>query len=171
MHARRREASRPRDLAHAASLGVRLSDRFVQLAAATVQVARSPLEGDGRNSDTFQAGGHGENIRGRRPSTLLDEGSTMTIAVDNPTKNPEARKSALAQAVSNAVRHGWRVESQTDYQAVLVKGNRTNHVLHLILTIVTLGLWAIVWILVAVLGGEKRRIIAVDEFGGTRVQG
>ena len=65
---------------------------------------------------------------------------------------------------------GWRVESQTEYQAVMVKGHRTNNVLHLILTIVTVGLWAIVWILVAVLGGEKRAVVAVDEYGNTLAQ-
>jgi hypothetical protein len=57
-------------------------------------------------------------------------------------KTPEERKALLAQAVANWVHGDWRVESQTDFQAVMVKGHRTNHVLHLILTLVTLGIWA-----------------------------
>lgn len=36
-------------------------------------------------------------------------------------------------------------------------------------TLVTLGAWAIVWILVAIFGGEKRRLIVVDEEGQTHV--
>jgi hypothetical protein len=40
-----------------------------------------------------------------------------------------------------------------------------NHVLHLILTLVTFLLWAIVWIWVAVAGGEKRVILPVDDHG------
>ena len=31
-------------------------------------------------------------------------------------------KELLARAVANEIRQGWRVESQTDYQAVIVKG-------------------------------------------------
>ena len=60
---------------------------------------------------------------------------------------------------------GMRVESQGDYQAVLIKGRRVNHILHLILTLVTAGLWAVVWIILVIVGGEKRHIVRVDEFG------
>jgi len=87
------------------------------------------------------------------------------VAISEKQVTADDRKAALAQQVANWTRDGWRVESRTDYQAVMVKGHRTNHVLHLILTLVTLGVWAIVWILVAVLGGEKRRVIEVDDFG------
>ena len=52
----------------------------------------------------------------------------------------------------------------------MVRGHRPNHVLHLILTLITLGVWAIVWILVAILGGEKRKVISVDEYGNTLAQ-
>ena len=69
--------------------------------------------------------------------------------------------SDLDNAVANYVKWGWRVESRTDQQAVIVKGHRPNHILHLILTIVTLGAWAIVWIAVVVFGGEKRKTITV----------
>ena len=56
-------------------------------------------------------------------------------------------------------------ESQTDYHVVIVRGHRPNHVLHLLLSIVTLGLWIPVWILLSIFGGEKRRAISVDECG------
>jgi hypothetical protein len=36
---------------------------------------------------------------------------------------------------------------------------------YLILTIVTVGLWGIVWIIVALTGGERRMQIAIDEYG------
>jgi hypothetical protein len=85
-------------------------------------------------------------------------------------KNTEERKALLAQAVANWVHGGWRVESQTDFQAVMAKGHRPNHILHLILTIITVGVWAIVWILVTVLGGEKRAVVSVDEYGNTLAQ-
>ena len=87
------------------------------------------------------------------------------------TRTSEQRKDALATAVANSVREGWNVQSQTDYQAVLVKGSKPNHVLHLILTLVTLGLWAIVWIALAFIQKVHHRVIAVDEYGTVNVQG
>ena len=77
----------------------------------------------------------------------------------------EERRAILARVVASDVASGGRVESQTSYQAVIVKGHRPNHILHLILTIATLGFWAIVWIALAIFGGEKRRTITVDEYG------
>lgn len=56
------------------------------------------------------------------------------------------RRGALAQGVALQVGEGCRIESQSDFQAVVVKGSKPNHLLHLILTLVTLGAWAFVWI-------------------------
>jgi hypothetical protein len=67
----------------------------------------------------------------------------------------------LDDSVALYVKRGWRVESRTDNQVVLVLGHRPNHILHLILTILTFGIWAVVWILVAIFGGEKRKTITV----------
>ncbi len=88
----------------------------------------------------------------------------MTSDASN-RKSSEERKAALAQQVANLIAQGRRVESQSDYQAVLVQGQRVNHVLHLILTVVTFGLWGIVWLGLVVAGGEKREIVRVDEWG------
>lgn len=77
----------------------------------------------------------------------------------------DQRKAALSQRVAQEVSRGKRVESQSDFQVVLVKGKRPNHVLHLILTVLTAGVWALVWIGVVVAGGEKRTVLSVDEFG------
>lgn len=77
----------------------------------------------------------------------------------------EERKAALAQRLQKAQKDGWRVDSQTEFSASLSKGHRPNHVLHLILTVLTLGLWAIVWIILALTNKEKHRFLAVDEYG------
>ena len=81
-------------------------------------------------------------------------------------RTADQRKEALSLRVSSMVsRDGMRVESQSDYQAVLVKGKRVNHILHLILTLITLGMWGFVWILLVIIGGERRSVVRVDEFG------
>ena len=54
---------------------------------------------------------------------------------------------------------GSRVESQTEFQAVMVKGRRTNHLLHLLLSVISLGFWVPVWVLLGISGGEKRKVI------------
>jgi len=40
-----------------------------------------------------------------------------------------------------------------------------NHILHLLLTVFLCGFWLPVWLLVAVTGGEKRSVLAVDQCG------
>jgi len=79
----------------------------------------------------------------------------------------EARKDALAAAVQRQVAgfDGWRVESQTDYQAVLVKGRTPTHVLHLFLTILTLGFWIPVWMFITFMQRRQVLVVTVDRFG------
>ena len=88
--------------------------------------------------------------------------STRRISSDH-------RKELLAQAVTRYVVEGFRVEAQGDYHAVFVEGRPVNHVLHLLLSILTVGIWILVWILLAVFGGEARQMVNVDEFGNVNV--
>lgn len=77
------------------------------------------------------------------------------------------RQQQLANAVQVEVARGARVESQTAYNAVLRKGGTTNHTLHLILTIVTLGFWSLVWITLAIINMVSKAtiLLSVDQFG------
>jgi hypothetical protein len=90
--------------------------------------------------------------------------------VDSGRKSSEERKELLARTISGQIANGSRVESQSDFQAVVVKGKPVNHVLHLILTLVTFLLWSPVWIAMAIFGGEKRAMVTVDEYGNAAVQ-
>jgi hypothetical protein len=74
------------------------------------------------------------------------------------------RRAYLAQAVANQVRYGSRVESQMDFQTIMVAGKPVNHVLHLLLTLFTC-LWGIVWLILIATGGEKRYALTVDNYG------
>lgn len=81
-------------------------------------------------------------------------------------RTADERRELLASAVRKHVRSGYRVESQTDFQAVVVKGRRPNHLLHLILSIITIGIWFLfVWLPLMIFGGEKRRVLTVDTSG------
>lgn len=85
-------------------------------------------------------------------------------------KSADERKQLLARQIQSAAATGARVESQSDFQAIVVRGKPVNHVLHLIITLLTIGLWGIVWIVLVVTGGEKREMLVVDEWGSSSIQ-
>ena len=100
-------------------------------------------------------------------TTMLETNETNVVKWDS-----DPRKQALATAISNEVRSGWNVQSQSDYQAVMhIPAQKTNHVLHLILTLITLGFWGLVWIAMVVIHkGEQHEVVSVDEYGNTNIQ-
>ena len=73
-------------------------------------------------------------------------------------KTAEERRALFAQAVADEERHGWRVESQEDFQAVLVRRQRGIYLIQLLLT-------ALMSPQAESIGGEKREILSVDEYG------
>ena|SRR5687767_10074268 len=85
-------------------------------------------------------------------------------------KSAEERKELLAKQIQSAAATGARVETQSDFQAIVVRGKPVNHVLHGVLTLFTLGVWGIVWIILALTGGEKRQMLLVDEWGNPSIQ-
>lgn len=76
--------------------------------------------------------------------------------------------SNLAVKIQEHVMRGGRIESQGDDLAVVVYGKRPNHVLHLLLTVFTLGLWLPVWAIIDSTQRERRVILTVDESGHVR---
>ncbi|CAM5573824.1 hypothetical protein [Streptomyces avidinii] len=80
-----------------------------------------------------------------------------------------ARRTAILDwTVNRYISLGWRVESRSPTQAVLVRGGDVNHVLHAILTIFTCLLWGVVWIVLA-LGNKKERVaLTVDPNGSVQ---
>lgn len=80
----------------------------------------------------------------------------------------ERRAQILSQAVGSEAAAGGRVESHTPHAAVVVYGQKVNHVLHAILFIFTCGFWALVWLILGLTGGEKRYAITVDPYGQLR---
>lgn len=93
----------------------------------------------------------------------------MTLPVVPGTPDPYGRAQnanmQLAASVAWHVAAGWRVESQTTFQAVLVSGAKVNHLLHFVVGLFTCGFWWLFWILIAALGGESRMVLTVDDSG------
>ena len=80
----------------------------------------------------------------------------------------DQRREAQARTVTHHVAQGARVESESDYQAAMVTGNKVNHPLHFLIGVFTCGFWWIVWLMIALTGGEERYTIWTDEFGNVR---
>lgn len=106
---------------------------------------------------------------------LYNTGNTFITAgkriMDHTAKKTlDERKHLLAQALQTQVVGGGRIESQSDYQAVVITGKKVNHLLHFLVGFFTFGLWWLVWLALAIFGGEKRNLVSVDEFGNVLVQ-
>jgi hypothetical protein len=75
----------------------------------------------------------------------------------------DERRAWLAQQVDEHVRQGWQIESRTENLASSRFGKPINHVLHLLLTLVTCGVWVLVWIYLAMFQGEKHKTISTRD--------
>ncbi len=83
----------------------------------------------------------------------------------------EQRRELLAQEITRQLAKGnRRLESQSDLSAVIVTGRPVNHILHLLLTLVTVGIWLIPWAIMHNFAGESRELIAIDDAGNIAVQ-
>ena len=80
-------------------------------------------------------------------------------------KRDRDRHDRIEDAIQAAVAEGWVIEGRSDFQALLVRGKPVNHILHLLLCFPTLGFWLFVWLLLVLVGGEKRQVITVDRSG------
>jgi hypothetical protein len=82
---------------------------------------------------------------------------------------PLLSRTDLTQTLDAEVQHwvsrGWRLRSRTPREAHVVKGERISHGVHVFFSIVTLGLWLIVYIPLLIFGGEKHKLISIDEKG------
>jgi len=103
------------------------------------------------------------------PSTAVVTEAAPTPAPSPERKSPDERKAALSQMIANISAQGYRVESQSDFQAVVVKGSRINHPLHIIVSLLTV-VWIVGYLVILASGGEKRELIQVDEWGNVARQ-
>lgn len=94
------------------------------------------------------------------------EPAQAPVIVSTTLVSDEVRRQNLQNFLSQeiAVSRG-RVESVTPYSAVVVTGQKVNHVLHLLVSVLLCGFWLPIWLIIALTGGEKRHVLAVDQCG------
>jgi hypothetical protein len=65
------------------------------------------------------------------------------------------RRDTLEAAIHRALERGARLDSRMEFSAILVVAGTPNHVLHLVLSIVTFGIWLLAWLLVVLRGARS----------------
>jgi hypothetical protein len=104
------------------------------------------------------------------PRQMVQPLGTPAQTLSTKKRSDKERRAILAQQLQTAAARGLRIESQSDFQAVLASGQPVNNTLHAILTIFTCLLWGIVWAVLAGTGGVSREMVVVDEFGNIQHQ-
>jgi hypothetical protein len=78
----------------------------------------------------------------------------------------DERTFVLQRELASRTAMGWRVELLTPTSATIVQyPPRSNHALHLVLSVLTCRLWLPVWLLIAIIDGSRsvrRAIVMVD---------
>jgi hypothetical protein len=95
--------------------------------------------------------------------------ATKPIVLSTTERSDTERKSLLEKQVISYVSRGWRLDTQTDFAAVLSSGKRLNHILHLILSLVTFGFWIIFWIVMGLFNKIAITTVSVDKFGNISI--
>jgi hypothetical protein len=83
---------------------------------------------------------------GDQPSLRSAQPPPVSPPPVSARKTTDKRRETSFRAVASQLSLGnRRVETQSDYKAVIVFGQPVNHVLHAIITIFSCGLWGVVW--------------------------
>jgi hypothetical protein len=91
----------------------------------------------------------------------LEAGSEPAAGV--PTqKSDEERNALLAEAIASEEGRGWRLESQSDFQAVMVRERRSIYLLRVLVAMFAAPQEPSY-------GSERREVIVVDEYGDTDI--
>jgi hypothetical protein len=84
---------------------------------------------------------------------------------------PPTRRDILEHELQILSAERWRVESKSEFDAIVYREKRPNHLLHAVLTLLTMYIWAVVWIAQTRSSRQKHELeyrhVTVDE--GQRV--
>lgn len=82
-----------------------------------------------------------------------------------PRLSEEQRRSYMRKAVDQEVLAGATVVQQDGFTAVLQHRRPVDHALHLLLTVLTVGAWGLVWLIMAIARKDERVRLAIDVHG------
>ena len=88
-------------------------------------------------------------------------------------KDDETRKLIFENGLRNYSYSGYSIETKNDFDAVIIRHNRTNHLVHACITFIggaitcgVLCLWLIPWIIISIVNKDPERYAFwVDNYG------
>ena len=122
----------------------------------------------------WQAGRIFERMRSDPGEQLYPQRDTILAArrlklSEKENLTPAERRRLLSQQLADMEKEGKRIVFQGDYQAIIADGTPINHVLHLMLSFFTVGLWAIIWMVDISFHKETKEFVRVDIKGNVTV--
>ena len=93
--------------------------------------------------------------------------------MSNAPIEENARSARVRAVIADAAQYGTITPLDSFHFQVTQAGRRTNHILHLLLTLLTFGAWAMVWFVLwfFLSKDEERHVVSVDESGRVWVDG
>ena len=80
----------------------------------------------------------------------------------------EHRRNLLQREIVKYVNQGYQVQSSTDTQVVLSKKKKIRLITHILIALLTAGIWLIVPLIQIINRKQNTIILSVDQFGNIR---
>jgi hypothetical protein len=85
--------------------------------------------------------------------------------MENLKKEPEERQDILQEEVEKWIRKGWQIQSANTYQVILTRKKKIRLITHIIISLLTVGLWLIVPLWQIINRKQHTKVLRVDVFG------
>jgi hypothetical protein len=133
---------------------------------------REPRPGDVRWDDkgevwTFWSGRSWRKARYAAHPRRLKDRTDWSVADEVPD---ELRRELLDRAAERETLMGGDVRDRRATSCVLGTKHPVNHLGHLVLSVVTVGLWAFIWLVMMLDRREDRVLLSVDRYGNVWVE-
>jgi hypothetical protein len=100
----------------------------------------------------------------KRLDRIFGAAGTVLRSVVSAAGDDE-RRQILENALDQYRAQGWRVVRRDDFEATVERGRGVRHPLHFVLTLLTFGMWAFVWIALTVRSRSERGVVYVNAYG------
>lgn len=88
--------------------------------------------------------------------------------MDNQEMTMEHRRNLLQREIVKYVNQGYQVQSSTDTQVVLSKKKKIRLITHILIALLTAGIWLIVPLIQIINRKQNTIVLSVDQFGNIR---
>jgi hypothetical protein len=88
--------------------------------------------------------------------------------MDNQGITMEQRRNLLQREIVKFVNQGYQVQSSTDTQVVLSKKKKIRLITHIVIALLTAGIWLLVPLIQIINRKQNTIVLSVDEFGNIR---